>query len=487
MPTALTHEYRVRKNFGKIRKIVEIPNLIQMQKESYELFLQKDVPPEARVERGLQEVFKSVFPIEDFSGTASLEFVQFSFGDVKYEVDECLARGMTYEAPVKIVVRLVVYDVGKEANTRSIRDIKEQEIYFGTLPLMTDNGTFIVNGTERVIVSQLHRSPGIFFDHDRGKTHSSGKILYSARIIPLRGSWLDLEFDPKDILYIRIDRRRKFPVTVLLKALGYSTEELLNYFYPSEKVFLTADALIEKELNPDILLGSRASEDIVHPETGEVLIRKNRKLGKQALRRLQEIGISRLPVKISELIGQVLAQDVIDFTSGEIIAECNDSINEEMLNDFREREIVELELLHLEGPDISPSFRNTLLMDKVNTREDALIEIYRRLRPSNPPTLEVANEFFKNLFFDSDHYDLSEVGRLKLNLQLDLDVPLDCRVLRKEDILTSVRQLIKLKDSQGPVDDIDNLGNRRVRAVGELLENQYRIGLVRMEGPSRKE
>ena len=437
MPTALTHEYRVRKNFGKIRKIVEIPNLIQMQKESYELFLQKDVPPEARVERGLHEVFKSVFPIEDFSGTASLEFVQYSFGEVKYEVDECLARGMTYEAPVKIVVRLVVYDVDKEANTRSIRDIKEQEIYFGTLPLMTDNGTFIVNGTERVIVSQLHRSPGIFFDHDRGKTHSSGKILYSARIIPLRGSWLDLEFDPKDILYIRIDRRRKFPVTVLLKALGYSTEDLLNYFYPSEKVFLAADKQIEKELNPDILLGSRASEDILHPETGEVLIKKNRKLGKQALKRLQEIGISRLPVKTSELIGQVLAQDVIDFSTGEIIAECNDSINEEMLNDFRERGINEIELLHLEGPDISPSFRNTLLMDKVNTREDALIEIYRRLRPSNPPTLEVANEFFKNLFFDSDHYDLSEVGRLKLNLQLDLDVPLDCRVLRKEDILTS--------------------------------------------------
>ncbi len=481
MPTALTHEYRVRKNFGKIHKIVGIPNLIQMQKESYELFLQKDVPPEARVERGLQEVFKSVFPIEDFSGTASLEFVQYSFGDVKYEVDECLARGMTYEAPVKIVVRLVVYDIDKEAETRSIRDIKEQEIYFGTLPLMTDNGTFIVNGTERVIVSQLHRSPGIFFDHDRGKTHSSGKILYSARIIPLRGSWLDLEFDPKDILYIRIDRRRKFPVTVLLKALGYSTEELLNYFYPSEKVFIGADNLMSKELNPDILLGSRATDDILHPETGEILIKKNRKLGKQALKRLQEIGISRLPVKSVELVGEVLAQDVIDFATGEIIAECNDSINEEMLKDFWERGIEQIELLHLEGLDISPSFRNTLLMDKVNTMEDALIEIYRRLRPSNPPTLDVAKEFFKNLFFNPDHYDLSEVGRLKLNLQLVLNVPLYYRVLRKEDILTSVRQLIKLKDSQGPVDDIDNLGNRRVRAVGELLENQYRIGLVRME------
>ncbi|GLI36088.1 DNA-directed RNA polymerase subunit beta [Desulforhabdus amnigena] len=481
MATALTHEYRVRKNFGKIQKIIDIPNLIQMQKESYEQFLQRDVPPEARSEKGLQEVFKSVFPIEDFSGTASLEFVQYSFGEVKYEVEECLARGMTYEAPLKIVVRLVVYDVDKEADIRSIRDIKEQEIYFGTLPLMTENGTFIVNGTERVIVSQLHRSPGIFFDHDRGKTHSSGKILYSSRIIPLRGSWLDLEFDPKDILYIRIDRRRKFPVTVLLKALGYSTEELLNYFYPSETIHLGDEMQSEKELNVDILLGSRAPEDILHPESGEVLIKKNRKLGKQTLKRLQELGIKRLPVKTTDLLGQVLAQDVIDYSTGEIIAECNDSITENMLSDFIERGVQKFELLHLEGVDVSPSFRNTLLMDKVNNPEDALIEIYRRLRPSNPPTLEVATEFFNNLFFNADHYDLSEVGRLKLNLQLGLDIPLDYRTLRKEDILMAVRQLIRLKDSQGPVDDIDNLGNRRVRAVGELLENQYRIGLVRME------
>ncbi|NLI81732.1 MAG: DNA-directed RNA polymerase subunit beta [Deltaproteobacteria bacterium] len=481
MATALTHEYRVRKSFGKIQKIIEIPNLIQMQKESYDQFLQKDVPPEARSDRGLQEVFKSVFPIGDFSGTASLEFVHYSFGEVKYDVEECLARGMTYEAPLKIVVRLVVYDVDKEAGVRSIRDIKEQEIYFGTLPLMTDNGTFIVNGTERVVVSQLHRSPGIFFDHDRGKTHSSGKILYSSRIIPLRGSWLDLEFDPKDILYIRIDRRRKFPVTVLLKALGYSTEELLNYFYPSEKVYLRDSAVSEKALNPEVLLGSRVSEDILHPETGELLVRKNRKLTKQNLRRIQEAGIKRLKMKTSELVGLVLAQDVIDYATGEIVAECNDTLTEEMLGGFLDRNIQEIELLHLEGHDVSPSFRNTLLLDKVNSREDALIEIYRRLRPSNPPTLEVATEFFNNLFFNPDHYDLSEVGRLKLNLQLDLDVPLDYRTLRKEDILMAVRHLIRLKDSQGPVDDIDNLGNRRVRAVGELLENQYRIGLVRME------
>jgi len=481
MATALTHEYRVRKNFGKIQKIIDIPNLIQMQKESYENFLQRDVPPEARSNKGLQEVFDSVFPIEDFSGTASLEFVQYSFGDVKYDVEECLARGMTYEAPLKIVVRLVVYDVDKESDHRSIRDIKEQEIYFGTLPIMTENGTFIVNGTERVIVSQLHRSPGIFFDHDRGKSHSSGKILYSARIIPLRGSWLDLEFDPKDILYVRIDRRRKLPVTVLLKALGYSSEELLNYFYPTQKVVIFDRERAGKALDPAILVGSRAPEDIVNPETGEVLVKKNRKLGKQTLKRLQDMGIETLPVPTTELIGQVLAHDVVDFKTGEIVAECNDTVTEDLLEDLAARQIGEIELLHLQGQDVSPSFRNTLLLDKVHSKEDAIIEIYRRLRPSNPPTLEVATEFFNNLFFNPDHYDLSEVGRLKLNLQLGLDVPIDHRTLRREDILEAVKHLIRLKDTQGAVDDIDNLGNRRVRAAGELLENQYRIGLVRME------
>lgn len=481
MATALTHEYRVRKNFGKIQKIIDIPNLIQMQKESYENFLQRDVPPEARSNKGLQEVFDSVFPIEDFSGTASLEFVQYSFGDVKYDVEECLARGMTYEAPLKIVVRLVVYDVDKESDHRSIRDIKEQEIYFGTLPIMTENGTFIVNGTERVIVSQLHRSPGIFFDHDRGKSHSSGKILYSARIIPLRGSWLDLEFDPKDILYVRIDRRRKLPVTVLLKALGYSSEELLNYFYPTQKVVIFDRERAGKALDPAVLVGSRAPEDIVNLETGEVLVKKNRKLGKQTLKRLQDMGIETLPVPTTELIGQVLAHDVVDFKTGEIVAECNDTVTEDLLEDLAARQIGEIELLHLQGQDVSPSFRNTLLLDKVHSKEDAIIEIYRRLRPSNPPTLEVATEFFNNLFFSPDHYDLSEVGRLKLNLQLGLDVPIDHRTLRREDILEAVKHLIRLKDTQGAVDDIDNLGNRRVRAAGELLENQYRIGLVRME------
>ncbi len=481
MATALSQEYRVRKNFGKIKKIIDIPNLIQMQKESYASFLQKDVPPEARLKKGLQEVFESVFPIEDFSQTASLEFVQYSFGEVKSDVEECLARGMTYEAPLKIVVRLVVYDVDKETGHRAIRDIKEQEIYFGTLPMMTQNGTFIINGTERVIVSQLHRSPGIFFDHDRGKTHSSGKILYSARIIPLRGSWLDFEFDPKDILHVRIDRRRKLPATVLLKALGYSTEELLNYFYKTERVFILDAERAEKELNQEILYRTKAPADILHPETGEVLVKKNRKLGKQTLKRLADAGITRIPMNTEDLIGRVLAHDVIDFSTGEIVAECNDTITESLLELFLERGISELELLHMEGESVSPSFRNTLLLDKVHGQEDALLEIYRRLRPSNPPTLEVATEFFNNLFFSPDHYDLSEVGRLKINVQLDLDTPLDVRTLTREDILKAVRKLIHLKETQGPVDDIDNLGNRRVRAAGELLENQYRIGLVRME------
>jgi len=481
MATALSQEYRVRKSFGKIKKIVDIPNLIQMQKESYASFLQMDVPPDKRARKGLQEVFESVFPIEDFSQTASLQFAQYSFGEIKYDVDECLARGMTYEAPLKIVVRLAVFDVDKETGHRSIRDIKEQEIYFGTLPMMTENGTFIINGTERVIVSQLHRSPGIFFDHDRGKTHSSGKILYSARVIPLRGSWLDFEFDPKDILYVRIDRRRKLPATVFLKALGYATEELLNYFYRSEKVYLIDEERAEKQLNKEVLEGTKAPADILHPATGEVIAKKGRKLGKKFLKQLEDYGITRLPMKTEEIVGQVLAHDVIDYSTGEIIAECNEEITPSHIAMFLEKGITELELLHLHGQDVSPSFRNTLLQDKVTSRKEALLEIYRRLRPSNPPTEEVATEFFNNLFFTPEQYDLSEVGRLKLNHQLGLNHPLEQRTLTREDILEAVRRLIYLKETQGPVDDIDNLGNRRVRAVGELLENQYRIGLVRME------
>jgi DNA-directed RNA polymerase subunit beta len=473
--------YRLRKNFGKIRQIVEIPNLIEMQRQSYERFLQMEVDPDQRVDKGLQGVFKGVFPIRDFSGTASLEFVRYTIGDAKYDVDECLQRGMTYEAPLKITVRLVVYDVDKETGVRNIRDIKEQEIYFGTMPLMTENGTFMINGTERVVVSQLHRSPGIFFDHDKGKTHSSGKLLYSARIIPLRGSWIDLEFDPKDILYVRIDRRRKFPMTILLKALGYSSEELLNYFYRTERVYLREDG-VAKPTDTEFLVGTRAPVDISHPESGKLLAKKGRKLGLKFIQQLQELNIDTLPFPDEDLLGRVVAHDVVDENTGEVLMQCNEALTEEHLVTLRAQGITWVDLLFIEGAEVSPSFRNTLLMDKVDDSESAILEIYRKLRPSNPPTPEVAAEFFNNLFFNLEHYDLSEVGRLKLNQQLGTtEVPLSQRTLTREDILRAVRRLIEIKDTQGAVDDIDNLGNRRVRAVGELLENQYRIGLVRME------
>ena len=464
-----------RKNFGKIERIIDISNLIEMQKESYNRFLQKDTPPELREEYGLQGVFKSVFPIKDYNRTASLEFVSYSFAPPKYDEEECLQRGMTFEAPMKLTVQLVVYDVESEAETPPIRDIKEQEIYFGTMPLMTDNGTFIVNGTERVIVSQLHRSPGLFIDHDRGKTHSSGKLLYSARLIPMRGSWIDFEFDPKDILYARIDRRRKFAVTVLLKALGYSTEELLNFFYHTEKVYLE-DESIAKQFNPEFLLQRKATTDIVVPATGEVLVKKHKKITPALIRKIQEAGIDRLSLLPNELIGRYVAHDILDPETGEKLISCNEPVTEEKLKELRSHNVKELDLLYIDGINVSPCLRNTLAVDKTDKPKDAILEIYRKLRPGNPPTLEVANTFFENLFFKPEYYDLSPVGRLKLNLKLNLDAPVTQGTLSREDILYAVRELITLKEQEGPIDDIDHLGNRRVRAVGELLENQYRIG-----------
>ena len=474
------HNVRFRKNFGRIEKIIDIPNLIDMQKQSYERFLQKETDPEQREKVGLQGVFKSVFPIRDFSGMSSLEFVRYSFGEVKYEVGECLQRGMTYEVPMKITVRLIVYDLDKDTGSQTIRDIKEQDIYFGTIPLMTDKGTFIINGTERVVVSQLHRSPGIFFDHDKGKTHSSGRLLYSARIIPLRGSWIDLEFDAKNIVYVRIDRRRKFPVTILLKALGYTNQDLLNFFYERERITIE-DGKLKREVNPDFLLGKKAPRDIIHPLTGEVIARKNKKINKRIIKMLQEAKISSLAAKTEDLEGFFLAQDLIDPATGEIVAAGNEALTKEKLDQIIQKKIPYFDLLFIDGVNVSSSLRDTLVMDKISSTEEAILEIYKKLRPSNPPTLEVANNFFQNLFFNSENYDLSSVGRLKLNRRLEQDIPLTERTLRKEDILLTVKKLIELKDANGPVDDIDHLGNRRVRAVGELLENQYRIGLVRME------
>ncbi|HMU37831.1 MAG TPA: DNA-directed RNA polymerase subunit beta [Pseudomonadota bacterium] len=481
MASVIQNNFRVRKNYAKITKIIDIPNLIDIQKQSYDKFLQKDTPPDQREDVGLQGVFKSVFPIKDFNETSSLDFVSYHLDKPKYDVDECRQRGMTFAAPIKVVIRLVVWDTNEETGSQSIRDVKEQEVYFGEIPLMTENGTFIINGTERVVVSQLHRSPGVFYDHDKGKTHSSGKLLYSARVIPYRGSWLDFEFDPKDILYVRIDRRRKLHATVLLRALGYSTEDLLNYFYATEMVFVESNGGYSKSLEFDLLPGQRSTRDIRHPGTNEVLVKKNRKFTRAAIRKLQEIGIDRLPIEATELIGKVAAHDVINELTGEVLLQCNEELTEAKLDELRQHSIASFRVLFIDGLNVGSYLRDTLIADRLSTPEEAMMEIYRRLRPGDPPTLETAQQLFKNLFFNPERYDLSRVGRLKLNYKFKIDERLDNCVLTQRDILETVRYLIDLKNGKGAIDDIDHLGNRRVRAVGELMENQYRIGLVRME------
>ena len=476
---------RVRKNFAKTNSIVEIPHLIEMQRISYEKFLQLHTAPDKREDVGLQGIFKNIFPISDFNGTCFLEFVRYNYGEPKYTVEECVERGMTFDVPIKITVRLVTYDTDAETGVQSIRDIKEQEVYLGSVPLMTRDGVFVVNGTERVIVSQLQRSPGLFYAHDNGKTHSSGKLLYSARIIPVRGSWIDLEFDVKDILYVRIDRRRKFPVTTLLRALGYTSEELLSLFYRSEKISVKRKKF-KKEFDPEILLGQRATQDIPDPKTGEVLAKKNRKISKALLKKIEEAKLKEFDVEREELVGKYLAQDIVDKSSGEVIAQLNSEITESVLDSILDAKIKNFEVLFIDGTHVTDSFRKTLALDKVTDTDEALLEIYRRLRPSSPPTLEVASSFFNNLFFNSATYDLSEVGRFKINARLKIDTDISVKTLTKEDIVESVRYLVRLKDEQGKVDDIDHLGNRRVRTVGELVENQYRIGLVRMERAIRE-
>ncbi len=473
-------DFKLRRQFGRIKQILDVPYLLELQKKSYAQFLQKDVPPEKRKDVGMQAVFKEVFPITDFSGEASLEFVKYEIGEPRYNERECQEKGLTYEAPVRLTVRLVVYDIDKETGQKSIRDIKEQEIYFGTIPLMTERATFIINGTERVIVNQLHRSPGIFFELDKQMRHVRGKLLYMARIIPLRGSWLDFEFDNKARLYVRIDRRRRFPVTLFLKALGYTSEEILNYFYPTQKVKYR-DGFFYIELVPEFLLGTRLSEDLIHPKTGEVLISAHTRVTRLHLKQLEQLGIKEIPLTEEELKTKILAKDIKDSETGEIIARHNENITDEIIEKIKEKNIAEFEVLFIDEYRYDTSLRDTLLEDKVETEEDALIEIYRRMRPTSPPTVEIAREFLHNLFFNPEYYNLSRVGRFKLNLRLGMDVPITQCTLLKEDILEAVKKLLELKATQGPPDDIDHLGNRRVRSVGELLENQYRIGLVRME------
>src|SRR5580693_7794589 len=480
MAQTFTGRKRVRKFFGKIQEVAEMPNLIEVQKASYDQFLLVKEPVGGRPDEGLQAVFKSVFPISDFSGTSMLEFVKYEFEPPKYDVDECRQRGMTYAAPLKVTLRLIVFDVDEETGAKSVKDIKEQDVYMGDIPLMTNNGTFVVNGTERVIVSQMHRSPGVFFDHDKGKTHSSGKLLFAARIIPYRGSWLDIEFDAKDIVHARIDRRRKIPVTSLLFALGLDGEEILSTFY-RKAVYTREKQGWRVPYDPDRMKGIKVATDLVDADTGEVVVEAGRKLTVRSARQLVEKGLKAVRASDADLIGQYIAEDLYDAQTGEIFAEAGDEITEKLLALFVEKDFEEIPILEIDHINVGPYIRNTLKVDKNSSREDALFDIYRVMRPGEPPTIDSAEAMFQSLFFDSERYDLSAVGRVKMNMRLDLDAPDTQRTLRKDDILAVVKALVNLRDGRGEIDDIDHLGNRRVRSVGELMENQYRIGLLRME------
>ena len=508
MATSFTARKRFRKEFGKLYSAVEMPNLIEVQKTSYEQFLQRYVSAESRKDCGIQAVFKSVFPITDFSERGTLEFVSYEFEDPKYDVEECQQRGMTYAAPLKVILRLVVWDIDEDTGSREIRDVKEQDVFMGDMPLMTDNGTFVINGTERVIVSQMHRSPGVFFDHDKGKTHSSGKYLFAARIIPYRGSWLDFEFDAKDLVYVRIDRKRKLPVTTLLLALdsreteflrekrkkeereinsdevtGLSVEDILEHFYRKIS-FERIKRGWKVPFNGERERGKKLTDDLVNAKTGRVAAEAGTKLTAKKIRELDDKGMTHKIVPEEELLGLYIANDIVDDKTGEIFAEAGDEVTEDVIETFSKMKIDEFCALDIDHITVGPSIRNTLVSDKNANREDALIDIYRVMRPGEPPTLETAEALFENMFFQSERYDLSSVGRVKMNARLgynDKDVPDNIRVLRKQDILDVVKILVELKDGKGEIDDIDHLGNRRVRSVGELMENQYRLGLLRME------
>jgi DNA-directed RNA polymerase subunit beta len=470
-----------RKSFAKLPEIVSIPSLIEIQRRSFEQFLQKDVSPANREETGLQEVFATVFPISDYEGSASLEFVRYEFGKPKYSPDECRAKGMTYSVPLKVTLRLVVWDRDVESDSRSVRDIKEQEVYLGEMPLMTDQGTFIINGTERVVVSQLHRSPGAFFEHDGTRSHASGKALYSARLIPYRGSWLEFEFDSNDVLYVRIDRRRKFLATILLRALGYSSnEEILKLFYQQDKVSIRKRK-IYLDLKSPSAVNFRVAQDVTDRARKEVILPAGKKLVKGAIKKMQDAKIETVPVTQEDILGHILASDCVDSKTGEILLETGKELTSDALEMLRERETHPFQLLAKQ--DIWDVFdiRETLMRDNMRSKEEALVEIYRRIRPGDPPTVESASLLLDSMFFNPKRYDLSRVGRYKLNSKLGMEESLKTRVLTRTDIVEAIRCLLLLKHGQGSVDDIDHLGNRRVRSVGELLEEQFRIGLGRME------
>ena len=508
VPRSFTNQKRIRKSFGRIAEVAPMPNLIDVQRSSYEGFLQMNVRPDSRTPTGLQEVFRSVFPINDFAGRGRLEFVHYELEEPKYDVEECIQRGMTFAAPLKVILRLIVWDVDEDTGSRSIRDIKEQPVYMGDMPLMTDNGTFIINGTERVIVSQMHRCPGVFFDHDKGKTHSSGKFLFAARVIPYRGSWLDFEFDSKDLVYVRIDRKRKLPVTTLLYALesarseqaraakaaeggdvdalevrGMDAEDILGFFY-GQVVFTRTAKGWARPFDPDAFRGMKLLEPLVDAATGEVVAEADAKLTARTARRIAE-KTREVLVGRADLLGRFMAVDLVDDQTGEIHAEAGEELSESRLASLEENGIDRLPTLAVDQAN-GPWIRNTLAVDKNSSRDDALVDIYRVMRPGEPPTPDTAETLFRGLFFDADRYDLSAVGRVKMNMRLGVDAEDTFRTLRKEDILRTVKVLCELKDGRGSIDDIDNLGNRRVRSVGELMENQYRVGLLRMERAIRE-
>jgi DNA-directed RNA polymerase subunit beta len=487
MSLTFTGRKRIRKSFGRIAEVAKMPNLIEVQKSSYDKFLQADIPEAERGDAGMNGVFQSVFPIKDFAETAELHYVKFNLEDPKYDVEECQQRGMTYAAPLKVTLRLIVFEVDEDTQAKSVLDIKEQEVYMGDMPLMTNNGTFVINGTERVIVSQMHRSPGVFFDHDKGKTHSSGKFLFAARIIPYRGSWLDFEFDGKDIVFVRIDRRRKLPVTTLLQGIGLSGEEILNYFYRTvDYKYDAKKGGWRTAFDPERLRGLRAVRDLINAKNGDVVVEAGEKITPRRTRKLIEEGVKELLVADEDLVGRYVAIDMVDENTGLVLAEAGEELTEELVASLREASVTLIPTLDIDHVTVGAYIRNTLVGDKNSSREQALIDIYRVMRPGEPPTVEAAQNLFNSMFFDSERYDLSAVGRVKLNARLGLDAEDTVRVLRVEDIMAVVKTLVDLKDGRGEIDDIDHLGNRRVRSVGELMENQYRIGLLRMERAIRE-
>ena len=478
MSYSFTEKKRIRNNFGKSTEVLEVPYLLATQINSYAGFLQSGVSPEKRADNGLHAAFSSVFPIDSHSGYAVLEYVKYRLGEPTFDVRECQQRGATYAAPLRVLVRLVIYDKEAAANAKVVKDIREQEVYMGELPLMTDNGTFVINGTERVIVSQLHRSPGVFFDHDKGKTHSSGKLLFNARVIPYRGSWLDFEFDHKDCVYVRIDRRRKIPATILLRGLGYNNEEMINIFFETNKFTLTAEKCLF-HIVPERMRGEIAAFDVKHND--QVLVEEGRRITAKHIREMNKAGLTEVEVPREYLVGKILGHNLIDETTGELVANVNDELTPALIERCIDSGITEINTLFVNDLDNGPYISNAMRLDTTTNPLEALVEIYRMMRPGEPPTKESAENLFQNLFFTDDRYDLSTVGRMKFNRRLGREETTGSGTLTKEDIIDVLKELIAIRNGNGTVDDIDHLGNRRVRSVGEMIENQFRVGLVRVE------